>query len=218
MPDPGEVDDATYQLGDEVALRERYRPPSEAVVKKARPVIDPQAAGLVAAAPLIVLATSSDSGTDASPRGGPPGFVKVLDHDHLAFGDLSGNNRLDSYSNIIDHPDVGILFLVPGMDETLRVNGRARVTTDPSVLDRTAIDGVHPKVALVVEVDECFVHCAKALRRSGVWQPDTWLPAEERPSGAKVVTDQFQLDTDPAAIEAELEVGYKATMWREGGR
>jgi hypothetical protein len=77
---------------------------------------------------------------------------------------------------------------------------------------------VHPKVAIVVEVRECFVHCAKALRRSGVWRPDTWLPAEERPSGAKVVTDQFQLDVDPAEIEAELEVGYKATMWVEGGR
>jgi uncharacterized protein len=217
MTDPAEVDDSTYQLDDEAALRERYRPPSEMVVKKARPRIDPVAARFVAASPLVVLATSSDSGTDASPRGGPPGFVKVLDPDHLGFGDLSGNNRLDSYTNIVEHPEVGILFLVPGMDDTLRVNGRARVTTDPSVLDRTAIDGVHPKVALVVEVDECFVHCAKALRRSGVWQPDTWLPAEERPSGAKVVTDQFQLETDPAAIEAELEVGYKATMWREGG-
>jgi uncharacterized protein len=217
MTDPAEVDDAAYQLDDEAALRGCYRPPSEMVVKKARPRIDPVAARFVAASPLVVLATSSASGTDASPRGGPPGFVKVLDPDHLGFGDLSGNNRLDSYTNIVEHPEVGILFLVPGMDDTLRVNGRARVTTDPSVLDRTAIDGVHPKVALVVEVDECFVHCAKALRRSGVWQPDTWLPAEERPSGAKVVTDQFQLDADPAAIEAELEVGYKATMWREGG-
>jgi uncharacterized protein len=223
MPDGTEVggadvDDATHQLGDEVALRERYRPPSKSVLEKARPKVDPQAAGFIASSPLMVLASNSASGTDASPRGGPPGFVKVLDPGHVAFGDLSGNNRLDSYGNIVERPEVGILFLIPGMDETLRVNGRARVTTDPSVLDRTAIDGVHPKVAVVVEVDECYIHCAKALRRSGVWEPDTWLPADARPSASKIFTDQFQLDVEPAALDAELEAGYKATMWVEGGR
>jgi uncharacterized protein len=213
-----DVDDAPHDLGDEVALREHYRPPTQVVIEKSRPRVDPQAAAFVAASPLMVLASSSASGTDASPRGGPPGFVKVLDPGHLAFGDLSGNNRLDSYANTLEHPEVGILFLVPGMGETLRVNGRARVTTDPSVLDRMAIDGVHHKVAVVVEVDECFIHCAKALRRSGVWEPDTWLPADARPSAGKIFTDQFQLDVEPAAIDAELEAGYQATMWVEGGR
>jgi uncharacterized protein len=212
-------DDAPHEaLCDEAALRERYRPPTEVVLEKARPRVDPSAAAFVAASPLMVLASSSASGTDASPRGGPPGFVKVLDAGRLAFGDLSGNNRLDSYANIVEHPEVGILFLVPGMGETLRVNGRARVTTDPSVLERTAIDGVHPKVAVVVEVDECFIHCAKALRRSGVWEPETWLPADDRPSAGQIFTDQFQLDVEPAAIDAELEAGYQATMWVEGGR
>lgn len=218
MSDAAQADDATYQVGDEAALRERYRPPAKVVLEKARPRIDPLAAGFVAASPLMVLATSSASGSDASPRGGPPGFVKVLDDGHLAFADLSGNNRLDSYANIVERPEVGILFLIPGTDETLRVNGRARVTTDPSVLERTAIDGVRPKVAVVVDVDECFIHCAKALRRSGVWDPDTWIPPEERPSAAKIFTEQFQLDVDPAEVEADLEAGYQATMWREGGR
>jgi AspT/YidE/YbjL antiporter-like protein len=105
-----------------------------------RPKIDPKAAGFVAAAPFMVLATTSASGTDASPRGGPPGFVTVLDEHRLAFGDLSGNNRLDSYSNIVEHPQVGLLFLVAGVGETLRVNGRASITTDPAVLERTAIN------------------------------------------------------------------------------
>ena len=213
-----DVDDARHQLGDEATLRERYRPPTKVVLEKARPKIDPQAAAFLAASPLMVLASSSVSGTDASPRGGPPGFVKVLDPHHVAFGDLSGNNRLDSYANILEHPEVGMLFLVPGMGETLRVNGRASVTTDPAVLDRTAIDGVHPKVAVVIEVDECFVHCAKALRRSGVWEPDSWLPPDARPSAGKIFTNQFQLDVEPETIDAELEAGYQATMWVEGGR
>jgi PPOX class probable FMN-dependent enzyme len=217
MSDAAEVGDTTYQLGDEAALRERYRPPAQVVLEKSRPRIDPEAAKFVAASPLMVLATSSASGADASPRGGPPGFVQVLDDGHLAFGDLSGNNRLDSYANLVERPEVGILFLVPGMEETLRVNGRARVTTDPSVLECTAIDGVHPKVAVVVDVAECYIHCAKALRRSGVWDPSTWMSVDQRPSAARVFTDQFQLDVDPAVIEADLEAGYQATLWREGG-
>jgi uncharacterized protein len=218
MTDAGIGEPATHDLRDEAALRERYRSPSELVLEKNRPRIDPEAARFVAASPLVVLATSSGSGTDASPRGGPPGFVKVLDHEHLAFADLSGNNRLDSYTNIVEHPAVGLLFLVPGSDETLRVNGRAHVTTDPAVLDRTTGDGVRPKVAVVVDVEECFIHCGKAVRRSGIWEPGTWVPAEERPSAAEIITDQFRLDVDPAVIEADLEADYRATLWREGGR
>jgi PPOX class probable FMN-dependent enzyme len=188
------------------------------VLEKARPKIDPVAADFVAACPLVVLATTSSRGTDASPRGGPPGFVKVLDDRHLAFGDLSGNNRLDSYSNIVEHPLVGILFLVPGVDETLRVNGRATVTTEPDLVERTAIDGVRPKVAVVIEVEECYIHCAKALRRSGVWQPSTWTADDARPTAAEVIVDQFALDLDPSVIEDGLEADYQETLWREGGR
>ena len=113
------------------------------------------------------------------------GFVKLIGPHHVAFADLSGNNRLDSYGNIVEHPHVGMLFLVPGVGETLRINGRAAITTDPEVLAATAIDGVQPKVAVLVEVDECYIHCAKALRRSGVWDPATWLSPEDRTSGRR---------------------------------
>ena len=205
-------------IGDEDALRQRYRPAHPAVLDKARPRIDPGAAAFLSSSPLMVLATTSAGGTDASPRGGPPGFVVVLDDGHLAFADLAGNNRLDSYANIVEHPQVGMLFLVPGVGETLRVNGRARITTDPAILARTAIDGVAPKVAVVVAVDECYIHCAKALRRSGVWDPATWAAPADRTTAAEVIVDQFQLDIDPAVIEAELEEGYEATLWVEGGR
>lgn len=216
--DTAGVSNAAHSVADAAALRDRYRPPHPAVVDKARPKIDPGAADFVRASPLMVLATTSRTGADASPRGGPPGFVTVLDARHLAFGDLSGNNRLDSFTNILEHPDVGILFLVPGVGETLRVNGRASMTTDPQVLERTTIDGVEPKVAVVIAVEECFIHCAKALRRSGVWDPATWSAIEARPSAAAVIVDQFKLDIDPAVIEADLEADYEATLWREGGR
>ena len=204
-------------VSDEAGLRERYRQPHPAVVAKVRPKIDPAAAAFVAASPLVVLATTSATGTDASPRG-PPGFVKVLDPDHVAFADLSGNNRLDSYGNIVEHPNIGMLFLVPSVGETLRINGRATITTDPEVLATTAIDGVRPKVAVIVDVDECYIHCAKALRRSGVWDPATWLPPEERTSGAEVIVDQFQLQVTAEVVEADLEQDYQATLWVEGGR
>lgn len=204
-------------ISDEADLREHYRAPHPAIVDKARPKIDPKAAEFVAASPLLVLATMSSKGADASPRGGPPGFVSVLDEHHVAFADLAGNNRLDSFVNITEDPRVGMLLLVPGVGETLRINGRATVTTDDDVLAATAVDGVRPKVAVVVDVDECYIHCAKALRRSGVWEPATWLPPDARTTAAAVIVDQYQLDVDPAVVEADLEEAYQATLWLEGG-
>lgn len=204
-------------LADEGALRARYHEPHELVLRKEQPVVDEASAAFVETSPFLVLATTSEAGTDASPRGGPPGFVKVLDPSHLAFGDLSGNNRLDSYSNIVRHPEVGLLFLIPGVEETLRVNGRASVTTDPEVLAATAIDGRVPKVAVVVEVRECYVHCAKSLRRAGLWEPASWLPPEQRPSSGYAFVKHLDLDATPEQVDADLEEGYKVSLWMEGG-
>jgi PPOX class probable FMN-dependent enzyme len=206
-----------HELADRAALRTVYREPHPAVAAKERPVIDEASAAFIASSPFFVLATTSADGTDASPRGGPPGFVEVLDPGRLAFGDLAGNNRLDSYTNIVDDGSVGLLFLVPGKTETLRVNGRASVTTDPAVLDRTLLDGLRPKVAVVVEVEQCFIHCAKAFRRSALWEPSSWLPADQTPSAGAVIATAWGLDVDPTLIDAELEAGYEATMWVEGG-
>jgi PPOX class probable FMN-dependent enzyme len=164
-----------------------------------------------------VLATTGDRGTDASPRGGPPGFVRVLDDRRLALGDLAGNRRLDSFENVLANPAVGLLFLVPGMGETLRVNGRASLTTDPAVLDACTIDGVRPGVAVGVDVDEVFLHCAKAFRRSGLWDPATWPADGDRPRAADIWKSQLGFDAPSEAIEADLEAGYRATMWEPGG-
>jgi PPOX class probable FMN-dependent enzyme len=198
-------------------LRARYRPPSQLVADKSIDHIDDGAAGFIARSPLIVLATTSAGGTDASPRGGPPGFVRVLDRHRVAFADLSGNNRLDSYTNLLERPNVGLLFVVPGVDETLRVNGSAWLTDDPDLLERCAIDNRLPKLVVGISVAECFIHCAKALRRAAVWDPSTWPADHDRPSAAAIINDHLQLGLDPAVIEADLEAGYTATLWQPGG-
>ena len=205
-------------IADQRSLRDRYHPAHPAILAKARPRIDPKAADFIAASPFVVLATGSAGGTDASPRGGPPGFVRVLDPERLGFGDLAGNNRLDSYANLVDRPEVGMLFLVPGVEETLRVNGRATITDDADACAQVAIEGVDPKVAVIVDVEECYIHCAKAVRRSGIWHPSTWPARGRRPSAGEVIVDQYGLEVEPAAVEADLEVGYRETIWTEGGR
>ncbi len=197
-------------------LRRHYRAPSRIVREKCIDHLDPGARDWIAASPFFTFATASAAGVDVSPRGGHAGFVVTLDEHTLAFPDLSGNNRLDSYTNLVEQPEVGMLFFVPGSDETLRVNGRARVTTDPEVLARCPIDERPARVAVVVHVTECFIHCGKALRRAGMWDVASWRPREERPSAAAVLNEQLHLGLDPADIERGLEDDYRATMWEPG--
>ena len=204
-------------IADRTQLRQRYRQPSEPVQRKEIDHIDEGARDLIAASPFVVVATRGAGGADASPRGGPPGFVAVLDEHRLAMGDLSGNNRLDSFTNVLDDPSIGLLFFLPGLDETLRVNGRGCLTTDPEVLDAAAIDGRVPKVALGVEVEACFIHCAKAFRRARLWEPDSWLDTDEVPSPAGVLGAHLELDVAAEVIEADLEEGYEVTMWEPAG-
>lgn len=204
-------------ITDVDGLRRLYREPHELVLRKEINHVDGAAQGFIAASPFIVLATSGEHGTDASPRGGPPGFVAVLDDKRLALGDLAGNNRLDSHTNLLAHPQVGLLFLVPGVDETLRVNGRATLTTDPTVLEAVAIDGRLPKLAIGIDVQGCFIHCAKAFRRSRLWDTSSWPGPDDRPSAACALRDHLDLDVGPDVITADLEAGYAATMWEPGG-
>lgn len=199
------------------ALRVLYREPHELVVRKQIDRVDAAARSFIAASPFFVLATSHPGGADASPRGGPPGFVTVLEEHRLVFGDLSGNNRLDSLTNLLLEPNVGLVFLVPGVDETLRVNGRATLTTDPDILHATTVDGRAPRLAVGIDVDECFIHCAKAFRRSRLWDPASWPTGDDRPSAACVLRDHLGLDVDAAVIEADLEVAYRTTLWEPGG-
>lgn len=199
-------------------LRELYRRPSQVVKDKAISHIDDGVADFIAHSPLFVLATTSSTGTDSSPRGGPPGFVRVLDQNRIAFGDLTGNNRLDSFQNLLEHPTVGMLFIIPGLEETLRVNGTAALLTDPDVLEQCALDGRQPKVAVCVTVLECYVHCGAAFRRGAIWDPNSWPSAEERPSPAAMIKNHAQLKEAPEQIEAGLTEYYDNGVWETGGQ
>lgn len=205
------------QVNDTAGLREIYRQPSKLVANKTTPTIDAESARILGMSPLCVLATHGPGGTDASPRGGPAGFARVLDGGtRLAFGDLSGNNRLDSYTNLVENPQVGLIFFVPSTDHTVRVNGAASLTTDPDVCAATAVGERVPKAAVVIDVDECFVHCAKTLLRASIWDTSTW-PDAEVPSLGDIIACQHELGVEPEAIDRDVGAGYAKTLWESGG-
>lgn len=205
-------------IDDRTGLRTIYRDPTQVVIDKAIDHIDAGVRGFIERAPLLVLATGDGERNDASPRGGPPGFVRVLDEHRLAFGDLVGNNRLDSYQNIVDHPGVGMLFFIPGLLETLRINGRATVSVDPELRERCAIDGRVPKVVIGVAVEECYIHCGAALKRGAVWDTSTWASERERPSAGAILKAHAGLDTVTGEeIDANLAEYYDHHVWMVGG-
>lgn len=192
-------------------LRGLYREPSITSANKVRDRIDRESARFIAAAPFVLLATSGRNGRcDVSPRGGPPGFVAQLDDRHLALPDLGGNNRLDSYTNLIDNPQCGLLFVVPGSDDTVRVNGPVTLTGDARVLDACNKELRRPKLALVIEVEELFVHCAKSFRRARLWDADARPDPVTVPDLADIYA--CQLGIDATDKRAELETVYEASL------
>jgi PPOX class probable FMN-dependent enzyme len=200
-------------------LRALYRQPSPLVQGKVQSGLDDGSRGFIARSPFVLVGTSSADGRlDVSPRGGPPGFVRVLTGpdgaDLLALPDLNGNNLLDTFTNVVATGRVGMLFVVPGKDETLRVNGRAWVVTDDAVLDACAsTDLARPKAVLGVAVDEAFIHCAKSFRRGQVWQPDSWGALADAPDGADMICAAGLLPgVDPELVRNQLAQGYDADL------
>jgi len=197
-------------------LRTLYREPADLVKAKKAHHIDEVTREFIESSPFFLLATSDRSGAcDVSPRGGPPGQLVVLDDHRVAFPDLGGNNLVDSLINLIDNAHAGLLVLTPGRDETLRIDGSAVITTDPAVLDRW--DGLvrGPKVAVVVTVESAFLHCAKAFRRSGLWDPDTWRRFGELPDHVEMFLAQSGLDLEPAQMRGFLEADYDESLSAE---
>ena len=176
--------DFTKRITSEDELRTIFRKPSGGAVAKEIDHLDDHCASFLAHSPFFVIGTTNPDGTgDTSPKGGPAGFVKRLDAHHLAFGELPGNNRIDGFRNIVRDPRVGLIFFVPGMEETLRVNGIGSVVLDDDVQGAVAIDGKLPKVAVVVETHEVFIHCGKAIRRSSLWDRAGWPDTSGLPHG-----------------------------------
>lgn len=193
-------------------LGELYEPAAQRAWDKDIGRIDDVVRALIAASPLVVVSSHDGAGhADASPRGGQPGFVTVLDDHHLAIPDATGNKRLDTLNNIISTGHAALLFLIPGRDQTLRVNGRACVTSSPSVLERVESVGKPPRTAIVVRADETYSHCPKAFVRSRLWKPATWPSLDDVPTAAEVMHAH---QADPARTLQD-EVEYLETSLRE---
>ena len=199
---------------DPTPLDDLYAAPSELALAKQLDHVDAHAAGFIAASPFLVLASADLEGRcDASPRGDAPGFVKVANERLLWLPDRPGNNRIDSLRNIESNPQVGLLFFVPGVIETLRVNGRARWVADPALLDQMAVDGKRPRSILEISVYEVFFHCGKALKRSELWDSSKNAGANSRlPSLGRILADQTgQISVEDA--EARITEAYAKHLY-----
>ena len=189
-----------------------YPKPSPRVIAKARPEIDAHAKKFIAMSPFCVLATSgSDGSVDASPRGGNPGFVSVAGPNRLLMPDRSGNNRIDSFRNIVEGSGfVQLIFFVPGIDETLRVGGKGRLSAEPDLLASMVEFGKPPRALLRIDVNEVYFHCGKALMRSKLWSSDTQVERAIFPSIAEVIHEQTKLgEPEP---QAEVEARNKTQL------
>lgn len=207
-----------FLLTTEAALTALYPQTHALAVLKCLPQLDKHARAFVARAPFLCIGTQSATGTaDVSPRGDPCGFVKVLDDKTLVIPDRPGNNRLDTLKNIIANPAVGLLFMIPGFDDTLRVNGTAQLTTDPDLCALMTVQDRVPRLAIVVTVDEVFLHCAKAFRRSKLWDPSQLQNRREMPGLVNIILDQTtgapEAPEEMQKIDADLEEGYKRSMY-----
>ena len=180
--------------------------------------IDAYAEKFIGLSPFLCIGTADAAGlADVSPRGDTPGFVLVLDDRHLLIPDRPGNNRLDTMANILANPEVGLLFFIPGIEDTVRVNGRARIVSDQDMLSPTMVNRKVPKAGILLEVREVFFHCAKALKRSKLWDPAAQVDRSVLPPLAKIVLDQMnQCDTPDAVVaplEADIQTDYKSGLY-----
>ncbi|MFC0237280.1 MULTISPECIES: pyridoxamine 5'-phosphate oxidase family protein [Fictibacillus] len=177
--------------------------------------IDEHCKDFIAHSPFVTIATSDHEGNcDSSPRGDEPGFVYVMDDHHLVIPDRPGNKRVDSMFNILSNPKVGLLFLIPGMDETLRINGEAFIIKDEEVLVNMAVGRKVPSLGILVKVEQCYMHCGKAFKRSGLWNPESWAKKESLPKAAKILAAHVNLpEMTEDRIANDLIEGYKNKLY-----
>ena len=201
------------EIASHQTLRSTYGPVDSLAAVKTMPRLDKYCRDFIGLSPFLVLASADGGGgVDASPRGDAPGFVAVLDDRTLLIPDRPGNRRVDSFCNILENPGVGLLFFVPGLPETLRVNGKARIVVDPSLLGPLAAQGKTPVAGLLIAVEEAFFHCGKALIRSRLWDKDKQIARSGFPSLGTIIADQTRA---VAAAEADvfIEEAYRTTLY-----
>ncbi|MBB5084485.1 pyridoxamine 5'-phosphate oxidase family protein [Nonomuraea endophytica] len=181
---------------------------------KERPKLHELDRAWLAASPFCLIATSSDDGTcDVSPKGDPAGFTHVIDDSTIAIPDRPGNRRADGFLNILRNPHVGLIYMIPGRNETLRINGRARLVREAPFFDEMIVKGHRPHLALVVEIEQIFHHCAKAFMRSSLWKPESWSP-DELPSHARIVKDVQTVTESVEQLEAYYSKGYADKLYK----
>jgi uncharacterized protein len=184
-------------ITSEAELRELIGSPAELVVSKISPKLNDLTRQFVERSPFMCLATSAPDGScDVSPRGDPAGFVRILDERTLFIPDRPGNRLADSLRNILANPQVGLLFLIPGVGDSFRVNGRATLVTDEELLAGSEVEGKAPKLGILVEIDECYTHCSKALIRSDLWNPEQHIDRAELPSSGEIMRAVREDDFD----------------------
>jgi PPOX class probable FMN-dependent enzyme len=174
------------------AVRERHPKAMSRATGKVLRRLDKHCRAILQRSTFCVIGTQGPEGADVSPRGDPAGFVRVLDDRHLLLPDRIGNNRFDSYANVFVNPQVGLLFLVPGMAEILRINGLARVTDDAALLTASTVQGRPPRVGLLIEIKEAYLHCAKAINRAALWDPSKHIDRAELPSYGDMLVDHVE--------------------------
>jgi PPOX class probable FMN-dependent enzyme len=201
-------------VSTEAELREIVGEPSDLAVRKDIGRLDPHARAFIGQSPFLLMATSSGAGRcDVSPKGDGPGFVFVRDERCLVIPDRPGNRRMDGMRNLLENPHVGLIFLIPGREETLRVNGRGWIVRDEDLLARMEVQGKRPRLAIGVEVEECFLHCAKAFKRSRLWQPDQWPDPSAVACMAQMLVDQTQPAMTVEQMERRLEESYRTQLY-----
>lgn len=201
-------------ITEQAQIRAVLGEPTPRVRDKVIATLDEHCRAFIAQSPFVLLASTDAEGRlDVSPKGDPPGFVHVLDAQTLAVPDRLGNRRADTLQNILQTGRVGMLFLVPTKPETLRINGRARVVRDGWLRERLAMQGKQPDFAIVVEVEEAFIHCAKCMIRSQLWQSEAWADASALPSIAQVMVDHAKLPQSVEEVQALVDVSYRDNLY-----
>jgi PPOX class probable FMN-dependent enzyme len=205
-PDP-------YSIRDPELLERLYGAPAPPSIAKEVDYLHPHYRAFVEAAPFVALATSGPDGLDVSPRGDPAGFVEVVDERTLLLPDRRGNNRIDSLRNILADPRVALLFLIPGIGETLRINGLAEITVDPALLTRMAIEGKEPRSVLRVSIDKVFFQCSRAILRSRLWDAAMQVERSALPSNGTILAELSNGGIDGQQYDAELPGRLQGTVY-----
>lgn len=204
----------TDVITEESELREIFGRVTERALNKQIDRLDHHCRAIIAKSPFLLLGTSDASGRcDVSPKGDYPGFVRVLDDKTVAIPDLPGNNRLDTLTNMLNNPHVGLIFMIPGMNETLRINGKVRLVRDTKFLESMEYQGKLPKLAIVVDVQEVFTHCPKAFVRSKLWSEEYRIDRSELPSLAEILRDHLGLvECDLDEFQREIDHSVATTL------